>query len=350
MNIFLKNGYTRTYAAISSIKRARFVNCPLLLLTISVLGFASACSSSINKKQLDRNRMNLPVCVIITNGQSEKDPAIEAYKNVLNAVTLHWEVLSADKLPGLESSGSRLILILPMRTARSLTASQIQSTASLVERGALLISEGITPLTEKLGFRSGKTISVQYLQEVAYPDVEISWEKAIPVSSLQAPNNVIVLNRERASGEPMVSLLPYGRGGCLLFALELDSGNGDGYARFPYFHQELRRAGIQFPFRSERLTALFDYAYRVDQDPDILAKDWRKTGIQALHVGAWYYFDRDKKAEAYLQKLIHACHRNGILVYAWLEFPHVSLEFWKKHPEWREKYHYFFLHSQTSGN
>jgi hypothetical protein len=153
---------------------------------------------------------------------------------------------------------------------------------------------------------------------------------------LQAPNHAIVLNREQVSGEPMVSLLSYGRGGCLLFALELDSDKGDGYARFPYFHQELRRAGIQFPFRSERLSALFDYAYRVDQNPYVLARYWRQTGIQALHVGAWYYFDEHEEAETYLKKLIQACHRNGILVYAWLELPHVSQGFWEKHPQWRE--------------
>ena len=35
--------------------------------------------------------------------------------------------------------------------------------------------------------------------------------------------------------------------------------------------------------------------------------------------------------------LIEACHRQGILVYAWLELPHVSEKFWSEHPEWREK-------------
>ncbi len=38
-----------------------------------------------------------------------------------------------------------------------------------------------------------------------------------------------------------------------------------------------------------------------------------------------------------LKKLIEACHRNAILVYAWLELPHVSEKFWADHPEWREK-------------
>ena len=38
-----------------------------------------------------------------------------------------------------------------------------------------------------------------------------------------------------------------------------------------------------------------------------------------------------------MKKLIEACHRNGVLVYAWLELPHVSEQFWNDHPEWREK-------------
>src|SRR5205814_7169447 len=36
-------------------------------------------------------------------------------------------------------------------------------------------------------------------------------------------------------------------------------------------------------------------------------------------------------------RLIQACHREGVLVYAWLELPHVSEKFWASHPEWREK-------------
>ncbi len=38
-----------------------------------------------------------------------------------------------------------------------------------------------------------------------------------------------------------------------------------------------------------------------------------------------------------MKSLIEACHRHGILVYAWIELPHVSGKFWNEHPEWREK-------------
>ena len=43
------------------------------------------------------------------------------------------------------------------------------------------------------------------------------------------------------------------------------------------------------------------------------------------------------ESDEYLRRLIEACHRKAILVYVWLELPHVSEKFWDEHPEWREK-------------
>jgi hypothetical protein len=54
-------------------------------------------------------------------------------------------------------------------------------------------------------------------------------------------------------------------------------------------------------------------------------------------VAAWHFYDRDPDRDAYLRRLIEACHREGVLVYAWLELPHVSDQFWEQHPQWREK-------------
>ena len=95
--------------------------------------------------------------------------------------------------------------------------------------------------------------------------------------------------------------------------------------------------GLEPPFRSNRLWAFFDGAYRSRVDLDYFAARWRKAGITALHVAAWHYYDATPEQDAYLRRLIEACHRQGILVYAWLELPHVSEQFWTAHPEWREK-------------
>jgi hypothetical protein len=110
-----------------------------------------------------------------------------------------------------------------------------------------------------------------------------------------------------------------------------------GYDRFPYLPQALADLGLAAPFRSARLWAFFDSAYRSRVDVDYFALRWRQAGIAALHVAAWHYWEPDPQADEYLRRLIEACHRNAIQVYAWIELPHVSERFWDQHPEWREK-------------
>jgi hypothetical protein len=53
-----------------------------------------------------------------------------------------------------------------------------------------------------------------------------------------------------------------------------------------------------------------------------------------VHAAAWYTYS--DPAYDY-RALVDACHRNGILVYAWLEWPYVGKGFWDTHPEWRQK-------------
>ncbi len=101
--------------------------------------------------------------------------------------------------------------------------------------------------------------------------------------------------------------------------------------------QALCDLGVEPAFRSSCLWAFFDYSYRARADPDYLAEHWRKAGIAALHVASWHFYDADPEHDEYLKHLIEACHRHGVLVYAWIELPHVSEKFWNDHPQWREK-------------
>jgi len=54
-----------------------------------------------------------------------------------------------------------------------------------------------------------------------------------------------------------------------------------------------------------------------------------------LHIAAWHFTDAGP--DEYLRELITACHRQGILAYAWLELPHVSEPFWAGNAECREQ-------------
>lgn len=204
-----------------------------------------------------------------------------------------------------------------------------------VEHGAILILEADSSLADQFGIHPGKTtVRVNSLIDTHHPDLPIIWEHGVDLPVFEFPADAQVFTRERWSSAPVVAGLRRGSGAVLWVAT---SPGERGYERFPYLLEALADLGVVAPFRSSRLWAFFDSSYRLRVDLDYYAARWRKAGIAALHVAAWQYYEPDADRDQYLKRLIEACHREGILVYAWLELPHVSEKFWTDHPEWREK-------------
>ena len=204
-----------------------------------------------------------------------------------------------------------------------------------VDQGAMLILEGESSLAEMFGFKRGKdSVRVTSLADVHSPKLPIVWEKGMELPVFTVPANARVFARERWNGVPLSAGVRRGAGAVLWIAVPPGE---HGYERFPYLLEALCDLGMDPPFRSSRLWAFFDSAYRSRVDLDYFAARWRRSGISALQVAAWHFYDYDPEGDAYLERLIEACHRQGIQVYAWLELPHVSEKFWAKHPEWREK-------------
>ncbi|HUP03432.1 MAG TPA: hypothetical protein VMU19_05555 [Bryobacteraceae bacterium] len=207
--------------------------------------------------------------------------------------------------------------------------------AERVARGAILVLEGSSPLAEGFGFKVTATKAVvNSLVDAHNSGQSILWEKGVELPVFEVPDGAQVFARERWSAAPLTAGFRRGAGAVLWVAA--DPG-ARGYERFPYLLNALCDLGLEPPFRSDRLWAFFDSSYRLRVDVDYFAARWRKAGIAALHVAAWHFYDADAEQDAYLEKLIAACHRQGIQVYAWLELPHVSEKFWADHPEWREK-------------
>ncbi|MDE3198603.1 MAG: hypothetical protein KGN84_19805 [Acidobacteriota bacterium] len=226
-------------------------------------------------------------------------------------------------------ASSATILVAPIDTPPS---SEWQAR---VNGGAVLILEGTSPLAASFGFRpSLDTVSVIHIVDEHNPAIPIVWSKAIEIPKTTMPAGARVFAKDRWSGQPMIAGLKVGEGAVLWVAL---SPGVSGYERFPYLPQALADLGAVPSFRSSRLWAFFDYSYRTRADPDYLAVRWRATGIGAIHVASWHFYDSDPGRDEYLKHLIEACHRQGVLVYAWVELPHVSERFWADHPEWREK-------------
>ena len=206
---------------------------------------------------------------------------------------------------------------------------------SRIEQGLILVLEGESDLAQLFGFRPGaKRVAVSSLKDVRAPNLSIVWEHMLEMPVYELPEHALVFTAERWEGAPLVAGYKQGKGAVLWVAV---NPGAEGYERFPYLLHALSDLGMPVPFRSSRLWAFFDSSYRLRVDVDYFAKRWRESGVAALQVAAWHFYDGDVEQAAYLKRLIDACHRESILVYAWLELPHVSEGFWRAHPEWREK-------------
>jgi hypothetical protein len=203
------------------------------------------------------------------------------------------------------------------------------------EKGAYVILEGESEAAEMFGFKLGmKRVPVRNVEDVHAPKLPIIWQKTLELPVWTVPAQASVFAKERWTGAPLMAGFRKGAGAVLWVAVE---PGAQGYERFPYLPHALGDLGLRAPFHSARLWAFFDSSYRLRADPDYLARQWRKAGIAALQVAAWHFHEPDLARDKYLDALIEACHQQAILVYAWVELPHVSEKFWLDHPEWREK-------------
>lgn len=201
--------------------------------------------------------------------------------------------------------------------------------------GAWIVLEGESAVAESFGFSASKRrVLVRSVLDARAPRVSIVWQHQLELPVHDVPAGARVFVRERWTGAPLLAGMRTGAGAVLWMAA---SPGERGYERFPYLPHALADLGLETGVRSQRLWAFFDSSYRLRVDPEYFARRWREAGIAALHVAAWQYNEPDAARDKWLADLIAACHRNAILVYAWIELPHVSERFWQDHPEWREK-------------
>ena len=199
----------------------------------------------------------------------------------------------------------------------------------------LLILQGVSAAAQRLGIASKPDrILIRQIRDTHAPDMQIIWEQPVETTAAQLPADFQIFATERWKGAPVLAGKRTAHGAVLWLATE---PGPSGIERYPYLVQALVDLGLELPVTTTNLWAFFDSSYRIRADVDYLARRWRQTGTSVLHVAAWHNMDPDPVQDEYLKKLIEACHRHAILVYAWLELPHVSEKFWADHPQWREK-------------
>lgn len=181
---------------------------------------------------------------------------------------------------------------------------------------------------------TGQRVLVRAVEDRHDPRLDIIWEQPASVPVFQLPAGAQVFAKDRVSGAPLAAAWLDGGKPVLWTA----TGVGErGFERFPFLPHALRSLGIQPRVEERNLWVFFDSSFRLRADLGYLAARWREGGVSAIHIAAWQYWEADAAKDEWLRNLVDVCHRNAILVYAWIELPHVSERFWEAHPDWREK-------------
>ena len=252
---------------------------------------------------------------------------------IFKSVNINVDTLFVNE--GIDFSNCNL-LIVPFTSADLLNRESIKKIQKFLHKGGNLITDRNNNLIRNLDMKFTSTQSkLQLVRDKYYPEEPISWRSGQLVYKFDYDVKDEIFCEDASNGFPVVIGKEYGAGKIIYFNTAFDPLSPNGYSYYPYAMEYIRRfMWLQPVFKRESLEMYFDPGFRHNTSEEELVKRWVKQGIRIIHVSAWHQYPKYSYDYKHLIRLAHA---NGILVYAWLEPPQVSLKFWTEHPEWREK-------------
>ena len=228
------------------------------------------------------------------------------------------------------------LLVVPYSSVEYLKPADYDIIVSFIKNGGNIITDSKNYLAEELGIEySGSKISVSGIRDSYFKDERIAWNYPQLINKFETNSVDEVFCYDIVTEFPLVVGKKFGNGKLIYISSEFDPYSQLGYSLYPYLLEYVRRYfNIQPIVRKNNLEVFFDPGYRTKISIEKLVKQWAKQGISVIHAAGWHQYP---KYTYDYKKLIELAHANGILVYAWLEPPQVSQQFWADHPEWREK-------------
>ena len=229
--------------------------------------------------------------------------------------------------------GQPLLLVVPESEGRQLAPALVQTILHDVEDGMPLLLDGPTPLAEKLGAKATGTrgeIRQYDWESYALDSVELPGRLAYP--RIKASPALQTLANH--SDSPLVVSGSRGQGRFIYSAIPLEPPKGRVFQYLPFLAQAIVDELHLIPtVAADNLCVYIDAGAEPKDDPAKIVTQLKSWSVREVHLGAFYGSDGFRK---FAPRFIAAAHQEGIAVYAWLEYPMVSQEFWDQHPQWRE--------------
>ena len=186
---------------------------------------------------------------------------------------------------------SNTICIIPHAAAVRRTRNASRSLLAALEGGGVLVTDGVSPLSQMLGVLPGTPVHVEEITDHLRPEVKIRWpaKEIVPWIAGFPKTGATVVYSDKMRNHPLAVIMTRGRGRCLYIAPLVDPATGRGYVRFatlPWVIAEGMRC--RPPFSRRAADAYFDPGYRAGVPAESLARMWRSWGIRGIHAAAWY--------------------------------------------------------------
>ena len=124
------------------------------------------------------------------------------------------------------------------------------------------------------------------------------------------------------------------KGRFIYSAIPLEPAEGMVFQYLPFLAQAIvDELHIVPTLAADNLCVYVDAGTATDADPAPIVAQLKNWSVREVHLGAFY---GSQGFRQFAPRFIAAAHQAGIAVYAWLEYPMVSREFWDQHPQWRE--------------
>ena len=260
----------------------------------------------------------------------------QSYKTVLQALGYQVKTVSTAKFREAPKPSDDTLLVVPRGAGVRLSDAQQRLVVRYLGAGGNVVADGVQAWLTKIGFGfSALQTIVTSVTDAIHQDMKLTWRPEERVSRFTAPEGVRELATDDESGKPVALSGSFGAGHYVYLATSLDNHTDEGTSHYPYFPEYLSTTfGATTSLRSRHIEVYFDPSDRTGADLNRLATIWHRSGISTVHVAAWDFWPRWSFP---YDEFVRDCHRNGIAVYAWFNFPMITPKMWDDHPEWREK-------------
>ena len=275
----------------------------------------------------------VPLFIIDPDAQGDEAVSQESLLKTFESVGIDYQTTSVKNF--IEIPESVNLIVIPYAAGKQLTEQQNLFIIRELANGNNLILEKETDLSTRIGivpvggYKNASTVQDEY-----YPQVDIHWKENDRYRNFDVPIEYVTYYSERTNQDPLVIGGEYGEGKYLYIATFFDPTTSRGYGRYPYFCDLIQREFDLWPvIKKECAEVYFEPGDREDISIEDLVKMWKESGFRIIYVAGWHVYQQWTYD---YERLIKLAHENAMLVYLWLELPHVNQKFWDEHPQWRE--------------